>query len=231
METEPNLRDHIECKKHLRQFFEWLGNTIHPNQISAIRLLFAIPVVATHQQNPIAGAAVAAFADIIDWLDGAAARATGKTSVEGAMLDPLVDKLMHGFEMGYLAMTIDDLWLRVSMATDIIAANGYSTMQRGNPIEQLINGTRAVLDPTICTADNGNGDGDGNKANWLGKSKFVLESATIIMLLAGGQNERIRRVCTGMLFTSSVLGFLGTRKRIRETLKHVPQNPEPHSET
>jgi CDP-diacylglycerol--glycerol-3-phosphate 3-phosphatidyltransferase/cardiolipin synthase len=69
-----------------------------PNTLSLVRIVF-IPVFVAVYYLPydwsyIAATAVFAIAGITDWFDGYLARKLGQSSVLGAILDPLADKLM-----------------------------------------------------------------------------------------------------------------------------------------
>jgi len=69
-----------------------------PNTLSLVRIVF-IPVFVAAYYLPydwsyIAATAVFAVAGITDWFDGYLARKLGQSSVLGAILDPLADKLM-----------------------------------------------------------------------------------------------------------------------------------------
>ena len=69
-----------------------------PNTLSLVRILF-IPVFIVAYYLPydwshIAATAVFAIAAITDWFDGYLARKLGQSSLLGAILDPLADKLI-----------------------------------------------------------------------------------------------------------------------------------------
>ena len=69
-----------------------------PNTLSLVRIIF-IPVFIVAYYLPydwshIAATAVFAIAGITDWFDGYLARKLGQSSMLGAILDPLADKLI-----------------------------------------------------------------------------------------------------------------------------------------
>ncbi len=131
-----------------------------PNQLTLARL-FAAPVlfalIAYHLW--IASIVVFALAALSDWLDGYLARKWNQTSVFGRNLDPLIDKVIVCGSYIFL-IPIAGAGLVPWMVSVVVAR------------ELLITGLRGYMEST----------GASFGADWLGKIKMILQSATLFAL-------------------------------------------------
>lgn len=94
-----------------------------PNSLTAVRIAL-IPVFVAVFYLPqswtnLATAGIFALAGITDWLDGYLARRLGQTSVLGAFLDPVADKLMVAIALVLLVQADPTPWLAVPAAVII----------------------------------------------------------------------------------------------------------------
>ena len=94
-----------------------------PNSLTVIRILlipvfvlvFYLPFNWTH----LAAAALFALGAITDWLDGYLARKLDQTSVFGAFLDPVADKLLVATALVLLVQADPRIWLAITAAVII----------------------------------------------------------------------------------------------------------------
>ncbi len=102
------------------------------------------------------------IASMTDWVDGYLARKLNQTTALGALLDPLVDKvLVTAALLGLVAQDLVPAWSVTLVLTR----------------EFLITGLRtAAMSANILLA-----------ASWTGKTKTVLQMTAIALLLAGIQ--------------------------------------------
>jgi len=74
-----------------------LGNAgINPNALSVVAALLAVPTALLYARGlPLVGASVVLCSAFVDMLDGAVARATGRVSRFGAVLDHVLDRYVE----------------------------------------------------------------------------------------------------------------------------------------
>jgi phosphatidylglycerophosphate synthase len=214
------LRDKIESLPTFHKMMACIGEKVHPNQITAVRIPMAIGALGLQTVSPVASTAVAAITDCIDWLDGAVARASNKTTMEGARFDPYVDKVVNTLELVYLIFSTRSFVFALS-ALENIAIDIYSQKQRGSLLRQLQEGIRSVRNPESCTPD-----GEEHlhlKANRYGKYKKILQSVAIIVALLDSQNNYVQLSSAVLLNISFVLGYMGTKKRLQMVSGNVEE--------
>ena len=205
------MRDQAE--KVAESALKVIGETVHPNRITAMRIPIGAAAVATHTVSATAGTILYAVNTLIDWLDGAAARAARKGTTEGAKLDPLVDKVVNGGTMGYLIASGQSDPLLTASALLAAASDALSQLQRGPVVEQTREAIRAVLNPEACHSTDLHPNVGSIKANVWGKVKMCLQSGSIAVWMAGAQHEEARVAAAAGLGASAVLGLIGTIKR------------------
>lgn len=211
-----NARDGIESNPYVHRAMAALGDAVHPNRLSALRMLPGLAAIPAHAAGyPMAAAGLAAFAALADWADGAAARASGRFSAEGARLDPFVDKIVHGAQMSYLAVLGAASGYAAGQALAVSAAVGIvvdAVLQRarGPFSAQWSEAVRAVRDPGSCPRASSPA-----QANFLGKSKFFLQAGGILAVLAAGAGETPCAVAATGFSAAAVLGAVGGVMRSR----------------
>jgi CDP-diacylglycerol--glycerol-3-phosphate 3-phosphatidyltransferase len=132
-----------------------------PNLITAFRLVL-LPLILwltyATEPGPIAWAAgLFALAASSDWLDGYLARRLNMASRLGALMDPLVDKLMVlSILFAFVDLGLLPLW--------IVLVNMYR--------EFVVTGLRHALSTRQATVG----------ANWMGKTKYALQVALIELI-------------------------------------------------
>lgn len=133
-----------------------------PNTITLIRLGLVPGLVYFLGVKGGNGIALGLFlvASMTDWVDGYLARKLNQTTALGALLDPLVDKvLVTAALLGLVAQDLIPAWSVTLVLTR----------------EFLITGLRtAAMSANIVLA-----------ASWSGKTKTVLQMVAISLLLAG----------------------------------------------
>ncbi|MFP4029298.1 MAG: CDP-diacylglycerol--glycerol-3-phosphate 3-phosphatidyltransferase [Candidatus Brocadiia bacterium] len=132
-----------------------------PNLLTMLRLLL-VPVVLVLTYGPgtslrIGALCVFLFAVFTDWLDGFLARRWDQITPFGTLMDPLTDKmLVLGLFFVFADLDIIPLWLALVLLFR----------------EMMVSGIRRLKAA----------QGDVIGANWMGKTKFVLQT---ILLAAG----------------------------------------------
>jgi len=94
-----------------------------PNSLTLVRILlipvfilvFYLPYKWTH----LAAAGLFAFGALTDWLDGYLARKLDQTSLFGAFLDPVADKLLVATALVLLVQADPRVWLAITAAVII----------------------------------------------------------------------------------------------------------------
>ncbi len=135
-----------------------------PNALTIVRLLLVPGILwLTYSAGPAKlGAALALFAIALltDWLDGHLARSRGLFTPFGTVMDPVVDKILM---LGVLFVLNDrhevlPLWVPlVILSRELLVS---AVRQFGAAHGRLVG------------------------ANWMGKTKFVIQSAVIIIAYA-----------------------------------------------
>lgn len=212
------LRDKIESVPSFHNAMGKMGKKIHPNQITSLRIPLATGTIGMQAVSPLMSAGMAALTDIVDWIDGAVARASHQTTMEGSRLDPMVDKIVNTAELVYLVYTVRHQLYSVAGvaftmgAIENIVVDAYSQLLRGNLLEQCKEGWRATLHPETCAPDGH--EYHHLKANFLGKIKKVLQSLAVITALAYGNQEVAQYSAAVFLHVAVILGYMGTQKRL-----------------
>jgi CDP-diacylglycerol--glycerol-3-phosphate 3-phosphatidyltransferase len=136
-----------------------------PNQLTAARLVLAIilfGLIAYAQW--IACIIVFALAAVTDWLDGYFARKQGISSTLGRNLDPLVDKVLISGAYIFL-LPVPQAGLAAWMVTLVVGR------------ELIITSLRSFLENAGATFG----------ADWLGKSKMILQCAALFAIFVALQ--------------------------------------------
>ncbi len=136
-----------------------------PNALTIVRLLLVPGILwLTYSTEPEKlGAALALFALAVltDWLDGHLARSHGLVTPFGTVMDPVVDKILM---LGVLF---------------VLSARPHEVLPLWVPLVIL---SREFLVSAVRQFGAAHGGLVG--ANWMGKTKFVIQSAVIIMAYA-----------------------------------------------
>ncbi len=153
-----------------------------PNWITLARFVLIIPLaIALEGGHNVWALAIFAFASGTDWVDGYLARKLNQVTPLGALLDPLVDKILITAALaGLTYQGVIPAWT----VTLVLSR------------EFLITGLRtAAISAGILLS-----------ASWWGKLKTVTQMLAIILLLAVGSFPNLNAVAQGiwwaaMLFT------------------------------
>ena len=105
---------------------KWLGKSgVTPNTISTLSLVLAVlAAFAYARRSPVLGAIGLLSSGAVDMLDGAVARATGKTTKFGAVYDPVLDRyaefaVLLGIGLGGFA---DWIWVIFALFGMVMAS-------------------------------------------------------------------------------------------------------------
>lgn len=131
-----------------------------PNAITLARLALVVPLaIALEGGHQLWALALFAFASGTDWVDGYLARRLNQTSALGALLDPLVDKILVTTALaGLTYQGVIPAWT----VTVVLSR------------EFLITGLRAAaINAGVVLS-----------ASWWGKLKTVTQMAAILLLLS-----------------------------------------------
>ncbi len=177
-----------KLRDKVRPFTEALGRAIGkagitPNALTAAGIIAAVltPVPLFFGMVWVSFALLIA-ASILDMLDGAVAKATGKTSVKGAFLDSFGDRVADAsfiFSLMILGLPpeLTILLLTTSFLISYARARGESLSLKMEGVGIMERGDRIILIAVIflllCT-------GHSDYATYLGWAGVILNTATII---------------------------------------------------
>jgi len=174
-------QDRLMAKTILRLIPSW----VTPNQVTVLRFILTVPVVwlvLYHYYNPAIWLFILAV--LTDAVDGAMARTRNQITEWGELFDPVADKLLIG-AVGLLLIFRYLHWLLIL----IILTLEFITI-----IAAFIYKTHGGLAPV--------------KANIFGKTKMVLQSSGIGLLLIFAQNptNHVLSLIISIIFIISI-GF------------------------
>ncbi|NJD05585.1 MAG: CDP-diacylglycerol--glycerol-3-phosphate 3-phosphatidyltransferase [Methylococcaceae bacterium] len=150
--------------------------------IPVVVILFYLPWHFAH----VACAAVFGIAGITDWLDGYLARRMSQTTLFGAFLDPVADKLMVAVTLVLIVQGDPNPWVAVAAAVIIGREIAIASLREW--MAEI--GQRKKVE-----------------VSWLGKWKTTAQITAIEVLLLGMDvwKEPLRQVGQILLFASAVL--------------------------
>ncbi|MGE3279326.1 MAG: CDP-alcohol phosphatidyltransferase family protein [Candidatus Altimarinota bacterium] len=189
---------------------------VDPGHITASKIPLTIAALAVHQATPVEGAVAFLLASVPDILDGKVARKSGKVTLEGAVLDALVDKIVNAYVYLYLLVQMDwqhmapDVLLAVLMMLNA-AFDVVSQRQRGGLIGQIRTSVHIVLNPGAATPGV-----NSQQANMAGKVKAHLQCYGIVAALVGAAYPSLSTLAVPFLSLSLVFSFKSIRGRSRQ---------------
>ena len=208
---------------------EKLKQACHPNRITASSIGFSALGLGLMQSShtDVFGLGMIAGGYVLDALDGWAARSWDMRTVEGARLDPLVDKVKNGVIGSYMAVNetlMGNYFLPIAMGANFVV-DYISQKTRGDITDQFEEGYNAVVYPENCETDVE--DNSTVRANWYGKAKTGIQTATALTYLglevyrnhcgplAEVFEDNVGTALGAALVTSAALGTVGIVKRIK----------------
>jgi len=211
-----------------KKLVDKLKNTFHPNRITASSVGFSALGLGLLQSpsTDVAGFAILGLGYATDAIDGLAARGWGMRTVEGARLDPLVDKVRNVIIGGYIGgveVMKGNYFLPVTMGVNFVV-DYISQKARGDITSQIGEGYKAVVYPENCNKDIERKSSV--RANWFGKTKAAIQAGVGIGYLGMNvleNHEMLPKVIDdnasyvfgAVLGISAVLGTVGIARRIR----------------
>jgi len=206
-----------------------LKQACHPNRITASSVALSavgLGLMQSHYTDFI-GIGMIGGAYLLDAIDGYVARKWNMQTVEGAKLDPLVDKIKNGIIGGYMAVNetiMGNYFLPITMGANFVV-DYISQKSRGDITDQFEEGYRAVVYPEKCNKDIE--DKSAVRANSYGKLKTGIQTGTMLAYLGlevyrnhcGPLPEifehNVGKVLGTALITSATLGAVGIAKRLK----------------
>ncbi len=134
-----------------------LKKVFHPNRVSAYGGAAAatgVVLLTTPSTMPY-GVTLVAAGYFCDHVDGMVARDYSMKTLEGAKLDPLVDKVKNVLVGGYVAgsdFMNGGIALPIAMLLNF-GVDYFSQKERGSLLDQVKDSFRAVLNPESCHKD------------------------------------------------------------------------------
>jgi len=212
-----------------KQLVDKLKQVCHPNRITASSIGFSALGLGLMQSSytDLVGLGMIGGGYLLDAVDGAVARKWNMQTIEGAKLDPLVDKVKNVVIGSYMVaneLLMGNYFLPVTMGANFVV-DYISQKSRGDITEQLEEGYKAVVHPENCKKDVE--DKSAIRANKYGKIKTGIQTATALAYLglevyrnhygplSEGFEDNVGRVLGVALIGSAVLGAVGVAKRIK----------------
>ncbi|MBU2576314.1 MAG: CDP-alcohol phosphatidyltransferase family protein [Nanoarchaeota archaeon] len=212
-----------------KKLVDKLKQVCHPNRITASSIALSAVGLGLMQSSytDLVGIGMIGGGYLLDAIDGIVARRWNMQTVEGARLDPLVDKVKNGVIGGYMAVNelmMGNYFLPITMLANFVV-DGISQKSRGDLTDQLEEGYKAVVYPENCKKDAEKKSTI--RANRYGKIKTGIQTATALSYLglevyrnhAGPLPEvfehNVGKVLGTALIASATLGAVGIAKRIR----------------
>ncbi|WP_045225597.1 CDP-diacylglycerol--glycerol-3-phosphate 3-phosphatidyltransferase [Methyloterricola oryzae] len=150
--------------------------------IPVLVALFYLPWHLAH----LACAAVFGLAGLTDWLDGYLARKMSQTTLFGAFLDPVADKLMVAVTLVLIVQADPNPW--VAIASAVIIGREITIASLREWMAEI--GQRKRVE-----------------VSWLGKWKTTAQMVAIVILLLGMDvwQDSLRQIGQALLVLSAVL--------------------------
>jgi len=212
-----------------KKLVDKLKQVCHPNRITASSVGFSVLGLGLMQSSytDLIGIGMIGGGYLLDGLDGWAARSWNKRTVEGARLDPLVDKVKNGVIGGYMAvneLVMGNYFLPITMGANFVV-DYISQKSRGDITKQFEESYDAIVSPENCKRDVE--DKSTVRANGYGKIKTGIQTGTALAYLGLEVyrnhcgplpdifEHNVGKVLGTVLIASAALGAVGVVKRIK----------------
>lgn len=213
----PNFRDRFEALRLVHELALKARRIMSPMGWTAIRGPLALGTLGVAPFSPGIAAGLYGFNALLDYVDGLVARACQETSLEGATLDPLMDKLVNDSTLIYLlASSSNPAFLLAALAN--IGLDFYSQNQRGPIREQLHLLLKTLGKDAELTYKND----PAIQANWPGKIKTALQSLAIVSML---WDPNLAAYSAGVLGGAAASDYIGTQQRRKIVLPKLTAIP------
>jgi len=171
--------------------------------IPVLVVLFYLPWQLTH----IACAVVFGLAAFTDWLDGYLARKMGLTTLFGAFLDPVADKLMVAITLVLIVQADPNPW--VAIASAVIIGREITIASLREWMAEI--GQRKRVE-----------------VSWLGKWKTTAQMVAIVVLLAGMDvwRDTLQTIGQALLLLSAILTLWSMVSYLRAALPVLVSSDE-----
>lgn len=186
-------RDAVEHNPFARKLFNFIGRHIHANRITAARLLGVPMTIGAHIVSPISGTVAYGVTAAADWVDGGVARNADQRTREGGILDEIVDRIINGAVLAYVALmhgNDNPLFLTAAGVSCLTAI--VTQRLRGSFQSQLHDALRAVLQPEHCEKISPDAAIHGVEATAFNKLTNIVQSAGMMTLLAMPENNTVQ---------------------------------------
>lgn len=210
-DVEQTFRHRIVSVLHFPfdRIAQWLADRgVHPIRLTASKIPLSVAAIGLHQLDPIAGVLAFVAASAADILDGKLARCSGKTTVEGALLDAFVDKFVNAYMYLYVYAQLAPGLVPIEQAMIILMSMNVfldvvSQSLRSNPFKQAVTCVKVVWDPESATIVEGKTK---DMANRAGKQKAWAQFLGITFALMSSSNPITQSLATVSFSVASVLG-------------------------
>lgn len=175
-------------------------------RIALIPVLVALFYLPWHLAHA-ACAVVFTLAAVTDWLDGYLARKMSQTTLFGAFLDPVADKLMVAITLVLIVQADPSPW--VAIASAVIVGREITIASLREWMAEI--GQRKRVE-----------------VSWMGKWKTTAQMVAIIILLLGMDiwKESLQSIGQALLLVSAVLTLWSMVNYLRAALPALIQSDE-----
>jgi len=194
--------DRLIAKTWLR-LFPW---SVRPNQVTIARfILIPVILVLLYLDHRWWALGVFVLAVCTDFVDGAMARTRDQITQLGTYMDPIADKLLIGAVLvwvgwEYLVIKIIAVSILVELVLTAVGVSVY--IRTGKP----------------------------RGANYIGKTKMVVQSVALLMFLVASflELETLETISVYLLWLALALALLSGAKQVWGTMKNRPgKEPAP----
>jgi CDP-diacylglycerol---glycerol-3-phosphate 3-phosphatidyltransferase len=181
--------------------------SVRPNQVTVARfILIPVILVLLYYDHRWWAFGVFVLAVCTDFIDGAMARTRDQITQLGTYMDPIADKLLIGAVLAwvgwdYLVVKIMLVFILIELVTTAVGVSVY-----------------------VRT-------GQTRGANYIGKTKMVVQSVALVLFLVAGflELDTLETISVYLLWLALALAALSGGKQIWSTTRSGPREGHNHS--
>lgn len=190
----------------VKSLFLWaFPRWVRPNHLTFLRFaLIPVVLVLISLEHRWWGLGVLVLALSTDFIDGAMARTRDQITVLGTYIDPVADKLLIGFVLGWIGYrhVVVDIILAFIVLELVLTALGARVLLR---------------------------TGSARPSNAFGKSKMIVQSVALFLFLIAWtiESDTLKTIALYLLWLALVLAVFSGTLQIQGVMKKAAPEQEP----